>query len=84
MYIDPHLNQPSIKGNLNDITSYEVKDIFIMDIKDISSELSTGVLINTISDLKTFFTDIDWFINNYPYFIKYDYIKNPKNKSFFY
>ncbi len=77
MYIDPHLNQPSIKGNLNDITSYEVKDIFIMDIKDISSELSTGVLINTISDLKTFFTDIDWFINNYPYFIKYDNSKKP-------
>ena len=77
MYIDPHLNQPSIKGNLNDITSYDVKDIFIMDIKDISSELSTGVLINTISDLKTFFTDINWFINNYPFFIKYDNIKKP-------
>ena len=77
MYIDPHLNQPSIKGNLNDITSYDVKDIFIMDIKDISSELSTGVLINTISDLKTFFTDINWFINNYPFFIKYDNSKKP-------
>ena len=85
MYIDPHLNQPSIKGNLNDISSYEVKDIFIIDIKDISSELSTGVLINNITDLKTFFTDINWFISNYPYFIKYDNIKNsiPQNNPLF-
>ena len=43
-----------------------------MDIKDISSALTTGIIINTMSDLKTFFSEVNWFIKNHPFFLKYD------------
>ena len=72
MFVDPHLNQVSIKGNLSDISSYFIKEIYLMDIKDISSALTMGIIINTISDLKTFFSDVNWFIKNHPFFLKYD------------
>lgn len=72
MFVDPHLNQVSIKGNLSDISSYFIKEIYLMDIKDISSALTTGIIINTMSDLKTFFSEVNWFIKNHPFFLKYD------------
>ncbi len=72
MFVDPHLNQVSIKGNLSDISSYFIKEIYLMDIKDISSALTTGIIINTMTDLKTFFSEVNWFIKNHPFFLKYD------------
>ena len=70
LYVDPHLNQTSIKFDLTDILSYSVKDIYLMDIPEISSEITTGVLINSCEDLRLFFNDVKWFIHFYPFFLK--------------
>jgi hypothetical protein len=72
LYVDPHLNQTSIKFDLTDILSYSVKDIYLMDIPEISSEITTGVLINSCEDLRLFFNDVKWFIHFYPFFLKFN------------
>ena len=72
LYVDPHLNQTSIKSDLSDIKSYCVKDIYLLQISEISSELTIGVLINSCDDLRIFFEDIKWFLYQFPDFIRFD------------
>ena len=72
LYVDPHLNQTSVKSDLSDIQSYSVKDIYLLNISEISSELTIGVLINSCEDLRIFFNDIKWFLFYYPDFIRFD------------
>ena len=72
LYVDPHLNQTSIKSDLSDIKSYYVKDIYLLEISEISSELTIGVLINSCDDLRIFFEDIKWFLYQFPDFIRFD------------
>jgi len=72
LYIDPHLNQTSVKSDLSDIKSYYVKDIYLLNVSEISSELTIGVLINCCEDLRIFFNDLNWFLFNFPDFLRVD------------
>jgi cysteine protease ATG4 len=72
LYVDPHLNQTSVKSDLSDIKSYYVKDIYLLNVSEISSELTIGVLINCCEDLRIFFNDLNWFLFNFPDFLRVD------------
>ena len=61
IFSDPHLNQ-EITGNLNkDNEKYYNTNLYLMDIKEMSSSLSFGVGIFNKNHLMQFFEDIDWF-----------------------
>lgn len=68
IYADPHLNQ---KIEDNDITSYEIKDLFLLNVKDLSSGITLGININNSNDFKTLAYDLDWFYKNYPSIITF-------------
>ena len=68
IYADPHLNQ---KIEDNDITSYEIKDLYLLNVKDLSSGITLGISINNSNDFRTLVYDLDWFYKNYPSIITF-------------
>ena len=68
IYADPHLNQ---KVEDDDITSYEIKDLYLLDIKELSSEITFGININNSTDFKILIYELQWFNKNYPNIISF-------------
>ena len=68
IYADPHLNQ---KAEDFDISSYEVKSLYLLKIKDLSSGLTLGINIHNSNDLKIFINELNWFSKNYPNVINF-------------
>ena len=68
IYADPHLNQ---KIEDNDITSYEIKDLYLLNVKELSSGITLGISINNSNDFKALVYDLDWFYKNYPSIITF-------------
>ena len=61
IFSDPHLNQ-EITGNLlKDYEKYYNENLYLMDIKEMSSSFSFAVGIFNQNHLMNFFEDIDWF-----------------------
>ena len=68
IYADPHLNQ---KADNDDISSYEIKDLYLLPIKELSSAFTLGININNSTDLKMFINDCQWFNLNYSNVIQF-------------
>ena len=47
LYAYPHLNQ---KAENHDISSYEIKDLYLLDIKELSGGITIGININNSTD----------------------------------
>ena len=61
IFSDPHLNQ-EITGNLyKDYEKYYNENLYLMDIKEMSSSFSFAVGIFNHKHLMNFFEDINWF-----------------------
>ena len=61
IFSDPHLNQ-EITGNLSkDYEKYYNENLYLMDIKEMSSSFSFAVGIFNHKHLMNFFEDINWF-----------------------
>ena len=67
IYVDPHLNQ-KVENQINYV-SYNIPTMYLLDVKELSSELTVGINISTSNDLKQFFTDIKWFNDNIQNFL---------------
>ena len=70
IFADPHLNQKVEQDEIN-FPSYSVNDLFLMSVKELSSEITIGVGIFTKQDFEQFFLDIKWFDQICPGFIRY-------------
>ena len=68
IYADPHLNQ---KADNDDISSYEIKDLYLLKIKDLSSGITIGININNSTDFQMLISDLQWFNKNYSMIIKF-------------
>ncbi len=62
IYADPHLNQ---KADIFDFSSYEVKDLYLLDVKELSSSLTIGININNSTDFKILIYELQWFYKNH-------------------
>ena len=62
IYADPHLNQ---KADILDFSSYEVKDLYLLDVKELSSSLTIGININDSTDFKILIYELQWFYKNH-------------------
>ena len=68
IYVDPHLNQ---KVNKHDISSYEIKDLYLLDIKELCSGLTLGIVINNSTDFKILIYNLQWLSKNFPNIISF-------------
>ena len=57
IFADPHLNQ-KIDDDIQNFPTYSVNDLFLISIKELSSEITIGISISSINDLKQFTLDI--------------------------
>jgi len=68
IYADPHLNQ---KVGNDIISTYEVKDLYLLKIKDLSSGITIGININNSTDFKILLSELQWFNKNYSNIISF-------------
>ena len=71
IFADPHFNQKIERDEIN-FPSYSVNELYLMSIKELSSEITVGVGIFSKDDFEQFFMDLKWFGQICPGFIKYD------------
>ena len=62
IYADPHINQ---KVENDDVLSYEIKDLYLLDIKELSSGITFGININNSTDFKILIYELQWFYKNH-------------------
>ena len=70
IFADPHLNQKIEQDEIN-FPTYSVNDLFLMSVKELSSEITIGVAIFSKQDFEQFFLDINWFAQICPGIIRY-------------
>ena len=68
IFADPHFNQNSETDEKN-FPSYSINDLFLISVKEMSSELTVGVAISCQKDLEQFFNDLIQLKNINPDFI---------------
>ena len=65
IFFDPHYNQKITNDIEKDYESYYTENIYLLDIKDLSSELTLGIGIYNFNQFKQFLEDIKWFADNF-------------------
>ena len=68
IFADPHFNQNSETDEKN-FPSYSINDLFLISVKEMSSELTVGAAISSQKDLEQFFNDLIQLKNINPDFI---------------
>ena len=68
IYADPHLNQ---RAEINGFSTYEIKDLYLLDVKELSSSLTIGINVNNSTDLKILVSELQWFHKNHPNVINF-------------
>ena len=63
IYADPHLNQ---RAEIDGFSTYEIKDLYLLDVKELSSGLTIGININNSTDFKILVSELHWFYKNHP------------------
>ena len=63
LYIDPHYAQSSVENinNINDIASYNVKDLYELQYKNLQTAMTLGFLFRNLKE----FNDLKNFLENY-------------------
>jgi len=69
IFVDPHFCQKvDEKDNL---LSYNIPELYLLNVNELSSELTIGVAIFDINDFKIFIEDLEYLHDNYPNFIRF-------------
>ena len=64
IFADPHYNQQITNDVDKDYQSYYTENLYLLDIKDMSSELILGIGIFNSVQFTQFFDDLKWFSDN--------------------
>ena len=64
IFADPHYNQYTTNSPDRDYESYYTDNLYLMDIKDLSSELTLGIAIFNSSQFTQFLDELNWFKEN--------------------
>jgi cysteine protease ATG4 len=65
IFVDPHYNQQTTNNSDKDYESYYTENLYLLDYKDLSSELTIGIAIFNMTQFKQFLNDLNWFNKNY-------------------
>ena len=71
IFVDPHFNQKVEEYN-NNLFSYNIPELYILNINELSGELTVGIAISDLDDFKLFVEDMEYLSNNFPNFIKFE------------
>ena len=61
IFADPHYNQYTTNSPDRDYESYYTENLYLMDIKDLSSELTLGIGIFNSNQFTKFLDELNWF-----------------------
>lgn len=61
MYLDPHFNQKAVDPEKDEGLSYYIKDVYLLESTELSSQLTLGVVIHNQTDLINFINDVKEF-----------------------
>ena len=61
MYLDPHFNQKAVDPEKDEGLSYYIKDVYLLEPSELSSQLTLGIVINNQTDLINFIKDVNEF-----------------------
>ena len=64
IFVDPHYNQQTENNDDRDYESYYNESLYLLDIKDLSSELTLGIGIFNCAQFIQFLDDLKWFNDN--------------------
>ena len=65
IFFDPHYNQQINNDPEKNYESYYTENIYLLDIKNLSSELTLGIGLFSSNQFNQFLDDIQWFVDNY-------------------
>lgn len=71
IFADPHFNQKVEENEDKMISSYRANDFFLMDIKELSPELTVGIALCSQNDFEQFLNDLSWFQQICPNLLSY-------------
>ena len=69
IFADPHFNQKVEEYNDN-LLSYNVPELYILKINELSGELTLGITISDLDDFKILVEDLEYLSTNFPDFIR--------------
>ena len=70
IFVDPHFNQKVEEYNDN-LLSYNIPELFILNISELSGELTLGIAIYCLEDFKLLVEDLQYLNDNFPNFIRF-------------
>ena len=70
IFADPHFNQKVEEYNEN-LLSYNVSELYILKVNELSGELTLGIAICDLDDFKVLIEDLEYLSANFPDFIKF-------------
>ena len=65
IFFDPHYNQQINNDFEKNYESYSTDNIYLLDIKNLSSELTLGIGLFCLNQFNQFLEDIQWFVDNF-------------------
>jgi hypothetical protein len=73
IFVDPHFNQKVEKFQDNSfLFSYNVPDLYILNVKELSGSLTLGIAIYCLEDFKLLLEDLNDINENFPNFIIFE------------
>ena len=70
IFVDPHFNQKVEEYNDN-LLSYNIPELYILNISELSGELTLGIAIYCLEDFKLLVEDLQYLSDNFPNFIRF-------------
>ena len=70
IFADPHFNQKVEEYNDN-LLSYNVPELYILKVNELSGELTLGIAISDLDDFKLLVEDLEYLSSNFPDFIRF-------------
>ena len=70
IFVDPHFNQKIEEYN-DFLLSYNISELYLLHISELSGELSLGIAIYDLDDFRILIEDLEYLSNNFPYFITF-------------
>ena len=70
IFADPHFNQKVEEFNDN-LLSYNVPELYILKVNELSGELTLGIAISDLDDFKILVKDLEYLSTNFPDFIRF-------------
>ena len=72
IFVDPHLSQETKDNCQKYFETYNSKELFLLDIKDMRCQFSIGIGVFSSVQFNQFLEDAKWFSNNYEHFIRFE------------